>query len=165
MLNENIKLGKAKTFRELYGVYKITNLKTGDFYIGSGKLQQRYSTHRCTFNKKNIPEKSWLWENNNKLEDFEFEVIELLPSIKEKLWEREQHWVDNLKPNLNKYVENVRGCKRKPILQFDLKGNLIKEWEYIRQANKYGFQHQHIINCCKNKPKNKTHKGYIWKYK
>ena len=178
MLKQNLSIDKRLKYKNLYGVYKITNIKTGDFYIGSGKLRGRYSYYRSIFNRKDIPAKSWLWENNNKLEDFEFEVIELYPVYNKDILRRlEQKHKDLLIPNLNKAEKTTGGnysgelnpiygkpmSRRKPILQFDLEGNLIKEWEYIMQVDISGFIHQHVNSCCKGK--RKTHKGYKWKYK
>ena len=171
MLKQNLSNKNRKNFKGLSGIYKITNIKTREFYIGSSKdLGIRYTQWRYNF-------KIYI------LEDFEFEIIELLPPIKDKLWEREQYWVDNLKPTLNKDIKNVKGetkhlkeykgenhskfgkpaINRKPVLQFDLQGNLIKEWDYISQVTDFGFDYKHIIKCCQGK--HKTHKGYIWKYK
>lgn len=56
------------------------------------------------------------------------------------------------------YNENLR----KPILQFDLNGNFIKEYPSINSTKLDGFDESCIIACCKNK--RKTHKKYIWKY-
>lgn len=51
----------------------------------------------------------------------------------------------------------------KHVIQFDLSGNMIKEWTSIREAarnNNISFGN--IINCCKGRCK--TCGGYIWKY-
>ena len=70
--------------------------------------------------------------------------------------------------------------RAKKVAQYDLNGNLIKIWDYIKQASdELGFSRQSINNCCKfweincNKEEwFKTHKknpckcagGFIWKY-
>lgn len=51
----------------------------------------------------------------------------------------------------------------KPILQFDLEGNFIKEWSSMMEASRNGFGQGNICNCCNGKLKN--YKGYIWKKK
>jgi len=51
----------------------------------------------------------------------------------------------------------------KPIIQYDLEENFIKEWESAKQASINGFIASNISECCKNK--RKTHKKFIWKYK
>ncbi len=52
----------------------------------------------------------------------------------------------------------------KPILQFDLKGNFIREWNSIIEAERVLKIFQtNIIKCCKGKYKSCG--GFIWKYK
>ena len=171
-MKQNLSIDKARTFKGLSGVYKITNLNTGEFYIGSSKnLQKRYREWRADFNSK----RHFNWFYTNKIENFEFEVIELVESTKDKLLEREQHWVDKLKPILNKQIENVKGgnnfrgnfnkLKRKPILQLDLEGNLIKEWPFLNKIKEDGYNPGYVGCICQNKTRYKTHKGYKWKYK
>lgn len=56
--------------------------------------------------------------------------------------------------------------KKKPILQFDVNGNLIERWEsshHIRVA--LDIDTKAIRECCKrNNPNRKTSRGYIWIY-
>jgi group I intron endonuclease len=55
----------------------------------------------------------------------------------------------------------------KPILQFDKQGNLIREWELIRDAEIFyhpkNINKNNVCNCCRGKQK--TAYGFIWKYK
>jgi hypothetical protein len=54
----------------------------------------------------------------------------------------------------------------KPVLQYNMEGVLIKEWESAYQAYKEcGYNFGHIHSCCKGKDKYKSTGGYIWKYK
>lgn len=56
--------------------------------------------------------------------------------------------------------------RSKPVCQFDLQGNLIKEWETATQASKeLRICRTHIIECCKGRYGCKTCGGYMWKYK
>lgn len=51
-----------------------------------------------------------------------------------------------------------------PILQYDLNGNFIKEWDSIKSVEEEkGFRNSHISECCSGKQK--TSYGYVWKYK
>lgn len=53
---------------------------------------------------------------------------------------------------------------KKKVLQFDLEGNFIKEWECMRDVQReLGIHTGHIAKCCKGILK-KTG-GYVWKYK
>ena len=59
------------------------------------------------------------------------------------------------------HKDNCRKSKNKPILQFDLDGNFIREWEC---ASDVGNEvKSHICDCAKGN--RKTAYGYIWKYK
>lgn len=52
---------------------------------------------------------------------------------------------------------------RKPILQFDLVGNLVREWEsMISIERELGYRTGTICKCCKT---GKQYGGFIWKYK
>lgn len=51
----------------------------------------------------------------------------------------------------------------KCVLQYTLDGEFVREWESISEAHRNGFHRSHIIDCCNGKQK--THKGFIWKYK
>lgn len=65
-----------------------------------------------------------------------------------------------------KLINNPK--KSKPILQFDLQGNFIKEFPSAMQCEREGFCHSNVVKCCKNKFHklgNNKYKGYIWKYK
>lgn len=58
----------------------------------------------------------------------------------------------------------INGKKSKPVLQFDLNDNFIKEYPSIRQVyRELGFSYQNIYTCCKGR--HKTAYGYIWRYK
>lgn len=53
---------------------------------------------------------------------------------------------------------------RKPILQFDLNGNILNEWNGLREcANELNISHCGISRCLNNKQK--SYRGSIWKYK
>ncbi len=61
-------------------------------------------------------------------------------------------------------VENIAKDKRKPILQYDLEGNFIKEWSSQSVAIRYlKISSQNINNCCKGR--SKTAGGFKWEYK
>ena len=57
--------------------------------------------------------------------------------------------------------DNVRKGRNKPILQFDLDGNLIREWDC---ASDVGKEARHNINKCLT-GKTKSAYGYFWKFK
>ena len=87
---------------------------------------------------------------------------------------RDENPLNNIVSNLEwctvKYNVNYgTGLKRmseklsKPVLQYTLDGELIKEWSSARECDKNGFCYQHISACCRGQLK--QHKGFIWRYK
>ena len=76
-----------------------------------------------------------------------------------------QHAIKNGLFNFDAYklLRNKKNVGRN-VIQFDKKGNLIKEWKSIAEAEKYfGVKTSHISECCNGKYK--TTMGYIWRYK
>lgn len=56
------------------------------------------------------------------------------------------------------------GNGSKPVLQYDLNGNFIKEWPSSKEIKrKLGFADSNVRNSCNGKYK--TAYGFIWKYK
>ena len=92
------------------GVYKITNNITGDFYIGSSKnIRSRWTDHKSP--------STWVINTGMKLyqafikyglDNFTFEIIEETAN----LHEREQYWIDLLKPTYNSNRANGRDIEK-----------------------------------------------------
>lgn len=53
--------------------------------------------------------------------------------------------------------------KSKPVLQYTLDGQFVKEWTSTMECGRNGFQQSSVASCCRGE-RNK-HKNYIWKYK
>lgn len=91
----------SKTTPAECGVYKITCLVTGDIYVGcSSNLRNRLYKHRRNTGRavqKDLKKliKLYTWEA------FSWEVLELCD--KEVVFERETHWIQELKPTLNRW--------------------------------------------------------------
>jgi hypothetical protein len=53
----------------------------------------------------------------------------------------------------------------KPIIQYDLNGNFIREWEYVKQPIEHGVgtDYNGISACCLGKQKSSN--GFIWRFK
>lgn len=86
---------------KISGVYKITNTITGDFYIGSSKdIKLRWANHKSPSHWKQRPN-SKLYQDMSQygLDNFIFEVLEKTDDLKE----REQYWIEHLKPSYNNY--------------------------------------------------------------
>lgn len=97
---------------KISGVYKIVNTVTGEFYIGSSKnIKRRWSNHKCKSTWKNNPN-SKLYKDMQRfgIDKFKFEIIEKTTELKQ----REQYWMNLLKPKYNNYNAkgvNVERCK------------------------------------------------------
>lgn len=66
------------------------------------------------------------------------------------------------KDNMEDKVKRGRGTRKK-IIQLDLNNKEIREFEFVTEVSKYGFDPSAVIRVCKGKSKH--HKNYIWKYK
>lgn len=62
--------------------------------------------------------------------------------------------------NMNFGTRTERTSKK--VIQMTLDGNVVKEWASTIEAERHGFNHSAVSNCCNNK--RKTHKGYKWKW-
>lgn len=60
------------------------------------------------------------------------------------------------------YTTDYNRLCMKKVNQYDLKGNFIKEWPSVCSVDKFGFQNQNVMKCCKGR-RNK-HGGFIWKF-
>lgn len=71
----------------------------------------------------------------------------------------------NYGTGLERMVQNRTGkTARKSVLQFDLNGNFIKEWECAHKIVKdTGFSQSYICCCCNGKYRQAY--GFVWKYK
>ena len=64
----------------------------------------------------------------------------------------------------SKNMDKANEQNKKPVLQFSINGNFIKEYPSIRiAASDNNMNHNGIVKCCKGKLK--TSGGYMWKYK
>lgn len=78
--------------------------------------------------------------------------------------------VDNLewkwhKDNINHGTHNERSAKArsKPVLQFSLTGDFIREWESTMECGRNGFNQGAVAACCRGKLL--QYKGFLWMYK
>ena len=94
-----MKISKEWRFRG--GIYKIYNSVNGKFYIGSSsELYNRLCTYKCLFRRGEVHNKH-LQASFNKygIENFHIEILEF---CNKNIEEREQYWIDLLKPQYNK---------------------------------------------------------------
>lgn len=167
------------------GVYKIYHISKPDIlYIGSASSQkkwrigfkQRWVEHIKNL-KNNVHHSVFLQRVVNKygLDGLRFEIIE--QCLPEQCLEIEQKWLDHFKPFSNKGYNTCEiagsslGYKfpeekkknTKPINQYDIEGNFIKEWPSLNEASReLKINVSSIKDCCKKRYK--QIKRYIFRY-
>ena len=67
-------------------------------------------------------------------------------------------WADIELQNNNRDLSTIS----KPVLQYTLDGEFIREWESTRECGRNGFCQSAVSECCNGK--RKTHKGFRWEY-
>ena len=108
---------------KISAVYKITNTVTNDFYIGSSKdVKRRWAQHKCKYTWNKCPSNQMYIDMQKfGLDKFVFEILEEVEE--DKLKEKEQKFIETLKPNYNsnrangldfeRYKEYNKSDKRK----------------------------------------------------
>ena len=51
----------------------------------------------------------------------------------------------------------------RPVLQYTLSGEFVKEWPSVMECERNGFPHGNVSPCCQGKRKSAY--GYLWRYK
>ena len=121
---------------KISAVYKITNTITGDFYIGSSKdVKKRWREHKCQSKWKDNPNKQ-LYKDMQKygLDKFDFEILEQVEI--DKLKEKEQQFIETLKPTYNN--RNANGWNTERYKKYE-KSDKRKE-SHRKANNKYHNQ-------------------------
>jgi group I intron endonuclease len=66
--------------------------------------------------------------------------------------------------NRGKWVGEKSPCS-KPVLQYDVNGNLIKRWENASEVERAGIANRSNVSaCCRGKAHVKTVAGFVWKF-
>ena len=97
---------------KICGIYKITNIITGDFYIGSSKdVKRRWASHKWLSTWKQQQNKQ-LYKDMKKygLDKFDFQILEEVEP--EQLKEMEQQFIETLKPTYNQMNANGLNIER-----------------------------------------------------
>jgi len=152
-------------------IYLVTNCH-GDpnkIYIGKTKNNTRYAEHKNTYGK-----------------DIIFTYIDEINSLDSKDWKPlETFWIEYFRQlgfdlqNKNKggngrefttketklkMSKSSIGKCFKPIIQYDLEGNFIREWKSATEVNNIlQLNKTNILSVCKQR--SKTAFGFIWRYK
>ena len=118
-------------------IYKIVNKTNNKIYVGSTAfVEKRFARHKsdlkCNRHYNKHMQSSW---NLNGPESFEFEIIEtIIVFTKELILEREQYWIDLLKPEYNKRVMATSNLGMKMPRQSILNSKRTKySWEIAKK--------------------------------
>jgi len=85
-----------------------------------------------------------------------------LPMINHRDEDKTNNCIDNLEWCDSKY--NINYSQSKPVLQYDLNGNFIREWPSMKNVEEeLGIKYQNISSCCSGS--RHTAGSFIWKYK
>lgn len=161
-------------------IYKILNLINGKCYVGSTRnLRARSNEHWWNLTN-NQHHSQYLQHAFNKLgrTKFTIQVIENVSSPKD-LVSREQFYINLLKPAYNMckvagncsglkqtaaHIEKKRAKNKKVVLQLNLAGKLLKEWDGLIDASvALGISKKVISDCCRGR--NKTAGGFVFQLK
>ena len=149
---KSIKFGKEIILkqRQCMNGYKLVTL----YKDGKGKiiLVHRLVAQAFIPNPDNLPEVNHKDENKTNNVVTNLEWCDRLYNVR---------YGTGIERQKKKQLNNIK--KSKPVLQYDLEGNFIKEWKSISECGRNGFHIFCISSCCNGKQK--THKGFIWRYK
>ena len=146
--------------KKISAVYKIINAITGDFYIGSSKdVKHRWATHKCPSVWNKCPNNPmYLDMQKYGLDKFIFEILTEVEA--DKLKEKEQQFIETLKPSYNNY--NAKGWdieKRKKTIRKYNKSDKFKEYnKQYRKTDKYKEYHKQYHRKYEKTDKRKEYK-------
>ena len=156
---EKFYISYYKTFENGY------NMTEGGEGVKGYKYPEEKRIERALITKKfldNHPEHLKLLKRNV-LEYFSNPVNRARKSLQtKKQWEKQRFILEK---GLKAAQTKAKEARKKPVLQFDLSGNLIREFSSIKDAKIFIGGCPNIEACCKGKPKHATAGGFIWKYK
>lgn len=153
------------------GIYKITNLINNKIYIGqSVNIERRIGAHFNYAFSKGAKEYNTPIHNAIRLygkENFKWEILK--ECTEEELDDLEIYYIDlynstdrNIGYNLTTGGSGGHKTNCRHVLQYDLDGNFIKEWDSIWEAAKeLGFSKYSIAACCYGQ---KSACGFQWKF-
>lgn len=174
-------LSEISNIHNIPGIYAIYSIDYKYVYIGSSKNVYKrlkgHFQHLRTGNHQNKILQDYV--NKRGIDNLRVKFVKLCPI--EDLLNCEQFYFDHINPNFNickttdpkhdyrniKRMNKYSKSRRKVVFQYDLKGNFIRKFESIREANlSLGEEYKYTsgISSCLNKVRN-SFKGYQWDFK
>lgn len=100
-----MKLNHNSVLSSRMGIYKITNIVSSNFYIGSTKnLKKRFKNHYYDLKNRHYNWKMHKEKVDYGFDSFVFEILEFVNNVSDLL-DREQFYIDILKPTFNIYLD------------------------------------------------------------
>jgi hypothetical protein len=134
-------------------------------YIPSSRIYENIKNIYSVIRKKYMTGKKHSDESKQKMRNAKLGIQQSEEHIKNRTGK-----LKGMKRNLevrskmSSSVPKLKPFLYKPVLQYDLEGNFIKEWESATTAALFlNKQNGNIVECLKGKKKKAY--GYIWKYK
>lgn len=152
----------------MIGIYKIENKVNGKLYVGSSvDIYNRWCQHINGLDSKTHKNKHLIssWHKYGE-DEFEFVVIEECGS--ENLIEREQYWMDTLKPEYNKtkIASSRLGMFKNGadgLAQYDKWGHLVDVYVGATDAQEaVGGKLSNILKCANGE--RRIAYGHYWRY-
>lgn len=146
------------------GIYKIKNIETGDFYIGSStrllaRRDEHFANAAAGRHHSIIFQRAW---NKYGPEKFDFEILEECEVG--DLLAREQHYLDLERPKYN--ISKVAGApsppQNKPIIRTCMETGKEKVYRTRDEAAAEGFNEGQVTSCCLGR--SGSHAGYFWSF-
>ena len=145
---------------KICGVYKIINTITGDFYIGSSKnVKKRWTAHKIPSSWNRCPNNPmYLDMQKYGLDKFVFEILEEVEA--DSLKEKEQQFIETLKPSYNNYnAKNLDIERRKETIRKYRKTDKFKEYhKQYEKTDKYKEYHKQYHKQYEKTDKRKKYK-------
>ena len=156
-------LGRVKSLKRPYRrKEKIlkSKINSSGYYqveLWKNSIEKKYLVHRLVWLAFNGP----IPENMQVNHINEIKSDNRLLNLNLMMPKENTNWGTGIERRAKK---QINGKYSKPVLQFDLNDNFIKEFPSIKQVEREtGFDQGNIIKCCKGKLK--TAYNYKWKYK
>lgn len=141
-------------------------------YLGKNGVIKRHYIHRLVAfafipNPDNLPFINHKDENpgNNRADNLEWCTQKYNCNYGSRIEKVRETMLSDRNPNRGKpRPEKFKQKVRKPVLQIDKDGDIVKEWDSARTAgNTLGIYPQQITSVCRGKFG--SYKNYFWKYK